>query len=439
MKDFSDLSKDQVAELMNRYYDGEKATQLIEEYDLNAQPSNLYKLFPPEVLDELCEYCHVNLLKPRESKTNQSYHFLNEAKIYCPRCSHKPNISHCNCQNCIDKARIRRENMVAAIRREYSVEYDPIDYSNLSFKSKVFLGALVRTVVNEDLYNVIPYDQVSKRVSPTIDLDAEIYKRLHRERIILVDPSSSIDSFDIQSKDFPNVFYTFKVKYTLNLLFPTNKNDLFTSIISPNFYTEDLADEALKMWRKIAVQECIEYLEYQLNSVRFEFTPGEKTEAIFNTLLNDFSVSQIYAIIWSCVAHASRDYQEHRMSKKQAGNSVVSRCQKYGEKAKLSNWDIKKFSRLRDLPQSELSLYFFNQVVRIGERGFNHAPNLDDLGFNDGEAPQFDELDHSPEKSLFPLNDEDEWHSFAEENPFSEDSPSDNEDASLPEDFEDLF
>ena len=68
------------------------------------------------------------------------------------------------------------------------------------------------------------------------------------------------------------------------------------------------------------------------------------------------------------------------MSRTQAGNSVVSRCQKYGERAKHSNWEIAKYSRIRDLPQSEISLYFFNQVVKIGNKGFDNIPNLSDLG-----------------------------------------------------------
>ena len=390
MKDFSELSADQVNDIVNRYYNGESATNLIEEYELNARPNNLYKFFPPEVLDELCEYCHVNLLKERESKSSHHYHWMNSDSVYCPKCSHKPLTSFCSCNNCLEKARIKRENMKEAIKQAYSTEYAPIDISTLSFDLRVFLGALVRTAVKEDLYNVIPYEDSTKILAPTTELNAEIYRSLSRNRIILVDPSSPLECFDIKSKDFPNVYYMFKVKYTLNLLYPTNKNDLFLSIISPQFYSKSMADDALKMWRKIAVQECIEYLIYQLDAVRFEFSPGEKTEAIFNTLLDNFSVSQIYAIIWSCVAYASRDYQERRMSRSQAANSVVSRCQKYGEKAKLSSWELKRFARLRDLPQSELSQYFFNQVVKIGDAGFDHKPNLTDLGgSNEDETDEF--------------------------------------------------
>ena len=96
----------------------------------------------------------------------------------------------------------------------------------------------------------------------------------------------------------------------LNLVFPKNKQDLFTEILNPSYYSADYADEALELWKEIAVAECIEYLQYQLDKVNFEFTPGEKTYKTFEIILNDFSVSQIYGIIWRSVADASKLYLE---------------------------------------------------------------------------------------------------------------------------------
>lgn len=380
MKDFSELSPEQVNDIIERYYNGEGAEKLIKEYDLDTHHSYLYKLFPPEITDNLCEYCNVPMLKPREAKSSAAYKYDIPVRMYCPKCLHKP-YSYCSCDNCLKKARSKNESMRAKIVKTYSLDYEPIKLSEMSFTTRVFLGALVRAVVNEDLYNVLPYTESHKILSPTSELDAVIYKHLRSKHVILVDPSSPLDSFDIKSPDFPNTFYVFKVKYLLNLSYPTNKKELFDEIISPQFYNPFLmAEEALDIWKTIALHECLEYLKYRLEAVRFDFTPGEKSNAIFRNLLKDYSVSQIYAIIWHCISDASRDFQEHRMSRTQAGNSVVSRCQKYGERAKHSNWEIAKYSRIRDLPQSEISLYFFNQVVKIGNKGFDNIPNLSDLG-----------------------------------------------------------
>lgn len=106
-----------------------------------------------------------------------------------------------------------------------------------------------------------------------------------------------MEAFPTDSEDFPNTFYTYEVTYFLNLVFPPNKQDLFTEILNPSYYSADYADEALALWKEIAVAECIEYLQYQLDKVNFEFTPGEKTYKTFEIILNDFSVSQVYGII----------------------------------------------------------------------------------------------------------------------------------------------
>ena len=38
-----------------------------------------------------------------------------------------------------------------------------------------------------------------------------------------------------------------------------------------------------------------------------------------------------------------------------------------------------QFNRIEDLPQSEISAFFFNQVVKIGDKGFYRVPNYTDL------------------------------------------------------------
>ena len=155
-----------------------------------------------------------------------------------------------------------------------------------------------------------------------------------------------------------------------------NKQDLFTEILNPSYYSADYADEALELWKEIAVAECIEYLQYQLDKVNFEFTPGEKTYKTFEIILNDFSVSQIYGIIWRSVADASKLYLEKGISKKHAANSVIGACERYAERAKINGWDLTQYNRIKDIPQSTLSLFYFNRVLRIGDMGFRVPPTI---------------------------------------------------------------
>lgn len=93
-------------------------------------------------------------------------------------------------------------------------------------------------------------------------------------------------------------------------------------------------------------------------------------------MLEHYSVSQIYGIIWRKVSDATRLYQEGGITKKHAANTVIGGCLSFGERARINNWDLRKYSRIKELPQTVISELFFNQVLHIGEMGFDMSPTL---------------------------------------------------------------
>lgn len=102
----------------------------------------------------------------------------------------------------------------------------------------------------------------------------------------------------------------------------------------------------------------------------FDFTPGDKTYKTFEILLDDYSVSQIYGIIWKAVAAASKLYLEKRITKKHAASYVIGACERYAERAKMNGWTLTEYRRIRYLSQSAFSSFFFNRVLGIGDMGF---------------------------------------------------------------------
>lgn len=113
-----------------------------------------------------------------------------------------------------------------------------------------------------------------------------------------------------------------------------------------------------------------------MSTVDFKFNPGKKTNVVLKDLLNNFSTSQIYGIIWSGVTSATRYLQEGNITRRQATNSVITNCQRYGEKALLENWNVKHFNRTKNCQQSVISKYFFNRVMQIGDAGFTEIPRV---------------------------------------------------------------
>lgn len=377
----------QIESLMNKYYNGVKASDIIKEYNIDTTSSKLYTLFPPIICEDIiCPVCNEPMYKERDSKSSYSW---NKKKPFCAICGHTDEII-CKCNYCIaEREKVRKLNEERKVRilqekrekikKVYDLNIVPVNYSELNFREKVFLGALLRTSLSEDMEVILPLNDAERELAPTIGYIKEILSYLIGRGVVSVDSNSSIDAFldSNEEKDieFPNVYYITMVKYRINIVGNEDIKNILSKIINPKSFSDADKEDALNIWKEIALEECIEYFEYQMKSVRFDFNIGEKTIAIFKDLLENFSVSQIYRIIYKSVANATKYYQESSVSKKQAANSVIGGCQRYAERAMINNWELAKYSRLKELPQSMISEFFFDRVIGVGSLGFNMPPS----------------------------------------------------------------
>ena len=377
----------QIESLMNKYYNGVKASDIIKEYNIDTTSSKLYTLFPPIICEDIiCPVCNEPMYKERDSKSSYSW---NKKKPFCAICGHTDEII-CKCNYCIaEREKVRKLNEERKVRilqekrekikKVYDLNIVPVNYSELNFREKVFLGALLRTSLSEDMEVILPLNDAERELAPTIGYIKEILSYLIGRGVVSVDSNSSIDAFldSNEEKDieFPNVYYITMVKYRINIVGDEDIKNILSKIINPKSFSDADKEDALNIWKEIALEECIEYFEYQMKSVRFDFNIGEKTIAIFKDLLENFSVSQIYGIIYKSVANATKYYQESSVSKKQAANSVIGGCQRYAERAMINNWELTKYSRIKELPQSMISEFFFDRVIGVGSLGFNMPPS----------------------------------------------------------------
>lgn len=377
----------QIESLMNKYYNGVKASDIIKEYNIDTTSSKLYTLFPPIICEDIiCPVCNEPMYKERDSKSSYSW---NKKKPFCAICGHTDEII-CKCNYCIaEREKVRKLNEERKVRilqekrekikKVYDLNIVPVNYSELNFREKVFLGALLRTSLSEDMEVILPLNDAERELAPTIGYIKEILSYLIGRGVISVDSNSSIDAFldSNEEKDieFPNVYYITMVKYRINIVGDEEIKNILSKIINTKSFSDADKEDALNIWKEIALEECIEYFEYQMKSVRFDFNIGEKTIAIFKDLLENFSVSQIYGIIYKSVANATKYYQESSVSKKQAANSVIGGCQRYAERAMINNWELAKYSRIKELPQSMISEFFFDRVIGVGSLGFNMPPS----------------------------------------------------------------
>ncbi|WP_411682865.1 hypothetical protein [Clostridium thailandense] len=99
------LTDEQLQELIERYYNGERVNTLIEEYEIaDTLPGTLCKLFPPMLLkDTFCPNCNAPMFKLRESRSGYSH-----TEPFCTVCGHDNNNHFCKCDYCKKKEEERK-------------------------------------------------------------------------------------------------------------------------------------------------------------------------------------------------------------------------------------------------------------------------------------------------------------------------------------------
>jgi len=263
------------------------------------------------------------------------------------------------------------------ITQSYSSEPAQIVLEALSLELAVYLLSFIRFCANEDLTCAKPLGATNfhESLSPQNKFDYDILRSLYHEGIIKVYPGSPIEAF---SGDRAETFYLDKVFWILPVL-PNTDHPKFLAMrleemFRINSFPHEWFDESLQLWRKIALNECLQYLENSLAEHNLSLTVGEKTTLVINSLLEDYSVGQIFNMIWRSAKDAAAFLVRKEVTKQHAANTVVGAIQRYGENAKVQGWEVKSYRRPFNCPQSMISQVFFDSVLKIGEAGFNQVP-----------------------------------------------------------------
>jgi hypothetical protein len=295
------------------------------------------------------------------------------------------------CEDCLlereelkEQERVNKlEQYRKLIKESYSSEPNIIEITNISLEEAVYLLSFCRLCADEDFATAKSLGSMSfhERLSPDSNLDYEILRQLYRKNIIRVSSESPINAF---SGDEADTFYLDKVFWLLPVSENSGKpKDLFIKleeIFKSGNLPAHWLDERLNLWRKIALHECLEYLTKSLEEHSLNLNPGEKTIFVVNSLLEDYSVGQIYNLIWRAVRDAAAFMVRKGTSKQHAANTVVGAMQRYGETA-----------RIYTCPQTMISQVFFDLVLKIGESGFYRVPQIHDMS-DDSIIDESDEI-----------------------------------------------
>lgn len=376
-----------------RYCEGAKTRELVAEFGIDARPSELAKLFPPRVRNDIrCPHCEVNLWQPLRSKSSST-----DTPPYCPACRHEHTegtYRRCHCEGC-RKRIVEVEVSLAAKKRALveqgypaAAEWDAPDVNHLvgqlTLRDVVFLSALYRNAeIGFDGTAGPPYAE-ERPLSPSSELNKAILDHLRNRGLLRISAASPLDGFPFGDElTRVTTHYTFRVRYRVLPMLPADlvgeamrEIDIFAD---DGFWQwqETYVDQALALWKELALHECLETFKHQGQLHKLQPPAGEKTIITFYALLGDLSVPQVYNIIWVAARHAAAYYQRVGVSRAQDSNSMVGRCRTHADKAKVDVWTIKLYARNFERPRSELIHVLHYVYLKIGEQGFTVKPDRD--------------------------------------------------------------
>lgn len=282
----------------------------------------------------------------------------------------------------------------AKIIKEYYEQIDipPVNPHELSFTESVYLLAIIRAGAYENFSAVRPLELFETPLSPQPEFDYEIIKELFQGNQLFVHPDSSPDAFTPFKDGKIDKIYTGKVMW---LWRPTTREkerneswrlaaeieNVFKTGAWPKRWIEN--DEHLELWKKVALNECFVYLRHSLDQHQMSFTPGDKTTQTFLSLLNDFSVGQMWNFIWRAAKDAAAYYQRGGITKQQAANSIVGSIQRQGERALAEGWEVTNYRRIPQIPISMITQVLFITALKIGDSWMGFPlKNWDDTTLN---------------------------------------------------------
>lgn len=378
------LSAAQLGELIRSYYGRETSVRaLMDEFNISDKPSNFVSILPPVVHDDLtCLHCPGRkLVSARQSRDSSQ-----RTEPFCSKCGHR-NSPKCGCQTCasiaLAKTREMEERKRAIISARLVVHRAPdLGIEDLALCDAVFLLAFFRHSVSEDLETVAPFASRRAPLTPNSNLRDEAIATLRRENLIAPSPHSKIEAF-IFNEDLTDVPQCYPAR--LDWLFlPGVRLDEKKEFIGElervardGPWPEHWRHEVFELWHEIAKAECFEYYAFQLAQRGYESEFGEKTHAVFDNLLETFSIGQVFNLTWQAVRDTTDYIVKKQLPKSHAKNTFIGSIQKKADRFRSENWTARASRRDFGCPQSLVSAVFFDLFMGVGGKALEAFPTLE--------------------------------------------------------------
>lgn len=357
------LTESETIDILTNVYRGLKTRdEVIEKHNLSIiKKDSFYKQLPPPNITEECKYCLTTCTTVWKSAP-RSKNYTPEPdykKVKCPECHHKMNDDHCTCSSCEQERQIviANENLEKTRLIHEKLEAIP-DLIEGTLLQTIILGALFQHSTDEEMGYISPiYDSVD-RFSPEYGTSAALgYLREVYEFLCPVRPLKSILIENGQLCWYPIecVFKTrpeneIYIKHALD----TPQDDTDKSVY--HFYVLDLC-------KRLMIDECVAYMEIRKAEYGFSMEHGDKTRAIFEDLLNKYTVLQVFSLIWRGCRDCNNFYTTSRMTKACAAKACITFTKKACDISEEKGWEINPYKRTTKNNESTLCNYVMRTIL----------------------------------------------------------------------------
>jgi hypothetical protein len=217
--------------------------------------------------------------------------------------------------------------------------------------------------------------RIIKGVSPTKAFNEEILDRLKARGLVAISAESEPEAFEFYDDSIVG-YDVEKVWWQLLPDVPSDERPSFVRQVEVRLGRREYKnwhDEWPRLWKKIAVAECIEFLICTLNDCGYSYTPDTEASDLFSSLIDNYSLAQVFRQI----DKATRDFADfaRRQRWPMRAGRAVGQIRGNVEYYRSRGWEIYAFRHKPMSPvRSAISKVFFDTVLGIGEDYFFKAP-----------------------------------------------------------------
>jgi len=217
--------------------------------------------------------------------------------------------------------------------------------------------------------------RIIKGISPTKAFDEEILDHLKARGLAAVSPESEPEAFEFYDDSIVG-YDTERVLWQILPDVPAEEHPSFVRHVEERMGRREYKnwhDEWPRLWKKIAVAECIQFLVCTLNNCGYSYDPDAEASGLFGNLIDNYSLAQVFRQI----DKATRDFADFARQQRwpmRAGRAV-GQLRGNMEYYRAQGREIFAF-RYRPMSpaRSAISKVFFDTTLGIGEDYFFKAP-----------------------------------------------------------------